>query len=60
MITHEINGKVFSLSNDIVEIIPSSSPKEFMITNTHYYIDGVEVSKEKMELEYPRKEFTVD
>jgi len=57
MITHEINGRVFGLLNDIIEV-PLTNPKEFVIANTHYYIDGKEVSKDTMEIEY-RKEVPI-
>ena len=51
MVIHEINGKVFGTSIDLIET-PFTNPKEFTIKQNHYFIDGVEVDKERMELEY--------
>jgi len=51
MITHEIDGKVFGLFKDITEY-PFANPKELKIKKTHYFIDGIEVDKKRMELEY--------
>ena len=58
MAKHEINGKVFILKTEIDEV-PFTNPKEFVIKKRHYYIDGIEIDKEKFESEY-RKALTIE